>query len=143
MFMTVSTLSAELLAALEAANLASAFFQWSGMKITKASPGNIELQAPWRAEFGQFTGFMHAGILGGLIDNACGYAAATVAGKVLASHYSVNCLRPAVGERFIARARVVKPGKQQIFTACELFAVSNREEKLVATGEALFVVMAS
>jgi acyl-coenzyme A thioesterase PaaI-like protein len=42
-----------------------------------------------------------------------------------------------VGERFIARARVVKPGKTQVFTACELYAVQNGEEKLVATGETL------
>jgi acyl-coenzyme A thioesterase PaaI-like protein len=61
---------------------------------------------------------------------------------VLASHFSVNCLRPAVGERFIARARVVKPGKTQVFTACELFAVANGEEKLVATGETLLTPIA-
>lgn len=46
-------------------------------------------------------------------------------------------LRPAVGERFIARARVVKPGKTQVLTYCELFAVTNGAEKLVATGETL------
>jgi acyl-coenzyme A thioesterase PaaI-like protein len=50
-------------------------------------------------------------------------------------------LRPAIGERFIARARVVKPGKQQIFTACDLFAVSEGEEKLVANGETLLCVI--
>ena len=72
-----------------------------------------------------------------IAGTACGFAAATVAGRVLASHYSVNCLRPAVGERFIARARVVKPGKTQVFTACELYAMQNGEEKLVATGETL------
>ena len=44
---------------------------------------------------------------------------------------------PAVGQRFIARARVVKPGKTQVFTACELFAVTDGVEKLVATGETL------
>jgi acyl-coenzyme A thioesterase PaaI-like protein len=41
-------------------------------------------------------------------------------GRVLASHYSVNCLHPAIGERFIARAKVVKAGKNQVFTSCEL-----------------------
>jgi acyl-coenzyme A thioesterase PaaI-like protein len=63
-------------------------------------------------------------------------------GRVLASHYAVNCLRPAVGERFIARARVVKPGKTQVFTACELFAVTGGNEKLVATGETLLTPVA-
>ena len=76
-----------------------------------------------------------------MIDTACGFAAVTMVGRVLASHYSVNCLRPAVGERFIARARVVKPGKTQVFTACDLFAVANGNETLVATGETLLVVV--
>jgi acyl-coenzyme A thioesterase PaaI-like protein len=65
-----------------------------------------------------------------------------VVGRVLASHYAVNCLRPAVGHRFIARARVVKPGRTQVFTACELFAHSAGEDKLVATGETLLLVVA-
>jgi acyl-coenzyme A thioesterase PaaI-like protein len=51
-------------------------------------------------------------------------------------------LRPAVGERFIARARVVKPGRTQVFTHCELFAVANGVEKLVATGETLLTPVA-
>lgn len=96
---------------------------------------------PWRAELGQYAGFLHAGLVGALIDTACGFAAATVSGRVLASHYAVNCLRPAVGERFIARARVVKPGKSQVFTACDLYAVSEGSEKLVATGETLLCVV--
>ena len=96
---------------------------------------------PWRPEVGQYAGFLHAGLVGALIDTACGFAAATVAGRVLASHYSVNCLRPAVGERFIARARVVKPGKTQVFTACDLFAAANGQETLVATGQTLLVVV--
>src|ERR1700712_4774419 len=97
---------------------------------------------PWRREAGQYAGFLHAGLIGALIDTGCGFAAATLVGPVLASHFSVNCLRPAVGERFIARARVVKPGKSQVFTACELFAQKDGVEKLVATGETLLSVVA-
>lgn len=68
-------------------------------------------------------------------------AAATIAGRgVLAAHFSVNCLRPAQGEHFTARARVVKAGKTQVFTACELFGVVTQEETLVATGEALLSI---
>jgi hypothetical protein len=35
----------------------------------------------------------------------------------------------------------VKPGKQQVFTACELYAVAKGEEKLVATGETVLLVV--
>ncbi len=125
------------LAQLRAINEQAAFNRWAGIEVTQAETGKAELQLAWRAEFGQYAGFMHAGMVGALIDTACGFAAVTMSGRVLAVHYSVNCLRPAVGERFIARARVVKPGKTQVFTACELYAVHKGEEKLVATGETL------
>ena len=95
----------------------------------------------WREEVGQYAGFLHAGVVGALIDTACGFAAATLSIRSLASHYSINFLRPAVGHRFIARARVVKPGKSQVFTACELYAVNGAEEKLVAAGETLLLVI--
>ena len=81
-------------------------------------------------------------VVGALIDTACGFAAATLVGpRLLAAHFSVNCLRPAFGQRFVARARVIKPGKQQVFTSCELFAIENGVEKLVATGETLLTVL--
>ena len=127
---------------LRALNQTSPFNQWCGMEVQSAGDGRVELSMPWRPEFGQYAGFMHAGLVGAIIDTACGFAAASMVGRVLASHYSVNCLRPAVGDHFIARSRVVKPGKTQVFTACELFAVTNGEEKLVATGEPLLSVVA-
>jgi uncharacterized protein (TIGR00369 family) len=129
------------LAQLRAINQSATFNQWCGIEVLSAQPGQAEIAMPWRAEAGQYAGFLHAGLVGALIDTACGFAAATMVGRVLASHYSVNCLRPAVGERFIARARVVKPGKTQVFTACDLFAVANGKETLVATGETLLVVV--
>ncbi|MEP7299130.1 MAG: PaaI family thioesterase [Burkholderiales bacterium] len=126
---------------IRAINQAAAFNLWCGIEVTRAESGKVDIAMPWRPEFGQYSGFLHAGLVGALIDTACGFAAATVVGRVLASHYSVNFLRPAVGERFVARARVLKPGKSQVFTACELFAVAGSAEKLVATGETLLVVV--
>jgi len=131
----------DLLAQIRAINRTAAFNQWCGIEVVSAEAGNAEIAMPWRTEAGQYSGFLHAGLVGALIDTACGFAAATVVGRVLASHYSVNCLRPAIGERFIARAHVVKPGKSQVFTACELFAVTGSAEKLVATGETLLSVV--
>ncbi|RCW76192.1 PaaI family thioesterase [Pseudorhodoferax soli] len=124
-------------------NASAEFNRWCGFEVVSAVPGAVELAMQWRKEAGQYSGFLHAGVVGALIDTACGFAAATVAGpRLLAAHFSVNCLRPALGERFVARARVVKPGKQQVFTACELSAVENGAEKLVATGETLLTVLA-
>lgn len=128
-------------ARLRAINESAAFNRWCGLEVKAASAGQVELVMPWRAEFGQYSGFLHAGMIGALIDTACGFAAVTVVGPgVLAAHFSVNCLRPARGEHFVARGRVVRAGKTQVFTACELFAVSSQSEALVATGEALLSV---
>jgi uncharacterized protein (TIGR00369 family) len=123
-------------------NAMAEFNRWCGIEVTVADAGSVEIQMPWRAEVGQYSGFLHAGLIGTLIDTACGFAAATVAGPhLLASNFSVNCLRPAQGQKFIARARVVKPGKSQIFTSCDLFAVDAGEEKLVANGQTLLTVV--
>lgn len=128
-------------ALLVAINQSAAFNRWCGLEVKAASAGTVELSLPWRADFGQYTGFLHAGLIGTLIDTACGFAAVTVVGSgVLAAHFSVNCLRPAQGEHFIARARVIRAGKTQVFTACDLFAVQSQQEKLVATGETLLSV---
>jgi uncharacterized protein (TIGR00369 family) len=129
--------TADPLSVLRDINATSAFNRWCGIEVIAASAGHAEIAMPWREEVGQYAGFLHAGLVGALIDTACGFAAVTMVGRVLASHYSVNCLRPAVGERFIARARVVKPGRTQVFTACELHAVREGVETLVATGETL------
>ena len=129
--------SSEPITLIRAINATAAFNRWCGIEVLSAGEGKAEIAMPWRADAGQYAGFLHAGLIGALIDTACGFAAVSVVGHVLASHYAVNFLRPAVGERFIARARVVKPGKTQVFTYCELFALVNGVEKLVATGETL------
>jgi len=131
---------ADALEQLRAINATAQFNRWCGIEVVGAGPGTAEIAMKWRPEFAQYAGFLHAGLIGSLIDTACGFAAATLAGNVLASHFAVNCLRPGVGDRFIARARVVKHGKSQIFTACELFAQDGAGEKLVATGETLLLI---
>jgi uncharacterized protein (TIGR00369 family) len=131
------------LAQIRAINASAEFNRWCGIEVVAAEPGRVTIEMPWRKEAGQYAGFLHAGLIAALIDTACGFAAATLVGRVLASHYAVNCLRPVIGERFTARARVVKPGKTQVFTACELYAHNGSDEKLVATGETLLVVVAA
>jgi uncharacterized protein (TIGR00369 family) len=128
-----------LLDTIRAINVQAGFNRWAGFEVTRAIHGEAEIQIPWRADLGQYSGFLHAGVIGSLIDTACGFAAVTVVGRVIASHFSVSCLAPAVGERFIAIGRVSRAGKRQIFASAELHAVKGTEHKLVATGEALLM----
>ena len=136
---------ADMLAAIKAVNEMAAFNRWAGFEVTSASAGAVELQMPWREEAGQYSGFLHAGLIGALIDTACGFAACTVAGRVLASHFAVRCLAPAVGHRFVARASVVKAGRRQVFTSADLYCedAGTGALTLVATGDAILVPVAA
>lgn len=129
------------LEALRAYSRTSGFNVLHGIEIECAGSGEAELSMPWRPEAGQYQGGLHAGIIGALIDTACGCAAATVVGRVTASHYSVNCLRPAAGERFVAHARVVKAGRRVVFTRADVFAEDEGRRTLVASGETMLNVV--
>ena len=125
-----------------ALNASAAFNVWAGFEVVSAGAGRAELRLAWQPAFGQYAGFLHAAMIGGMLDTACGFAAFTLAGHVLASHFSVDCLAPAAGDAFVARGRVVKAGRRQVFTHAELFAVRGVEERLVATGSAILVPVA-
>jgi uncharacterized protein (TIGR00369 family) len=126
---------------LQAVNQTASFNRWAGFEVVQATAGEAEIRMAWREEdMGQYAGYLHAGLIGAMLDTACGYAAATVAGRVLASHFSVNCLAPAVGRSFVARGRVVKAGRKQVFATAELYAEQDGGELLlVATGNAILV----
>ena len=68
----------DLQAALVAINASAAFNRWAGFEVRCLAAGEIELAMPWRDEHGQYAGFLHAGMIGALIDTACGFAAFTV-----------------------------------------------------------------
>ena len=115
------------------------FNRWLQLEVVAAGEGFAEIRMAAHPEATQYAGFLHAGVIGALIDTACGFAAVTVVGSVLASHFSVNCLAPAVGDAFVARGEILRAGKRQIFTRADLFGVTGDARKLVATGEALLL----
>lgn len=118
------------------------FNVWAGIEVAAAESGSVTLTLPWREELGQYSGYLHAGMIGALIDTACGFAAVTKVGGVLASHYSVNCLAPATGLSFRVEGQVVRAGRKQVFATASLLAVSGADTKLVATGSAILVPVA-
>jgi uncharacterized protein (TIGR00369 family) len=121
-------------------NAASPFNSWAGIELVKVGEGTAELSLSARPDLLQHAGFLHAGIVGALIDTACGFAAATLSGNVLASQYQVMCYAPAVGGRFITRAKVTRAGKRQVFATAELLALQGDKESLVAGGSAVLMV---
>jgi uncharacterized protein (TIGR00369 family) len=128
------------LADLSAVNGSAAFNRMAGFEVATAADGSSELRMQWNDDFTQYAGHLHAGMIAALLDTACGFAAATVVGSVTASHFSMNCLKPAAGRRFVARGTTLRAGRRQVFARAELFAEDEQGERsLVATGETILV----
>jgi uncharacterized protein (TIGR00369 family) len=51
---------------------------------------------------------------------------------VLSTEYKINLLAPAVGDRIVARGRVVKAGRTLTVAQTDVFAESDGQEKLIA-----------
>jgi uncharacterized protein (TIGR00369 family) len=128
---------------LVATNASAAFNRLVGLEVVSAGTGEVELRMPWRDDLTQYAGHLHAGMIAALLDTACGFAAASIVGSVTASHFSMNCLRPAVGRCFIAKGVTLRAGRRQIFARADLFAENEqRETVLVATGETVLIPLA-
>jgi uncharacterized protein (TIGR00369 family) len=115
-----------------------------GATMTRLTPGFCEVSLPYRADLTQQHGFIHGGIVAMIADSACGYAGYSMmppGGSVLTVEYKINMLSPGQGERLIARGRVLRPGKSLVVTQCEVFAVQNGAEKLVAVLQQTLMVM--
>jgi uncharacterized protein (TIGR00369 family) len=107
-----------------------------GAELTRLSPGECELQVALRPELRQQHGFAHGGVVSYLADNALTYAGGTAMRvPVVTSEFKINYLRPAVGERLVARATATHAGKSQAVCRCDVFAVTGGEEKLCAVAQ--------
>ncbi len=107
-----------------------------GASLTHVAPGEVDIVLPFREDLSQQHGFLHAGITTTIVDTACGYAALTLmpaGAAVLTIEFKVNLLAPGQGERFVARGRVLKPGRTITVSNGEVFAVRGGAERLVAT----------
>lgn len=118
------------------------FMTLLGVEVGDISPGEVELILPYRKDITQQHEFVHAAAITAIADSACGGAALTLmepGSEVLAVEFKVNLLSPAAGERFIARAKVIRPGK--IITVCsaEVHAEQGESRKLVAAMQATMI----
>lgn len=127
------------LAAFAAARVTSGFSTLLAAKPTKWWAGEAELVIPLRPELLQHHGYAHGAVVGAAADNACAWAAASVAGDVVTSSYTLQLLAPAKGARLRAKGKVIRAGKRQVSAEAEVFAESDdgAPPKLVAVALAL------
>lgn len=107
-----------------------------GAELLSLSPGRCELGLALTPQLRQQHGFAHGGVVSYLADNALTYAGGTAMQvPVVTSEFKVNYVRPAVGERLVARAEAVHHGKSQAVCRCEVYAVQGGQEKLCAVAQ--------
>jgi uncharacterized protein (TIGR00369 family) len=105
-----------------------------GAELTRLDAGRAELQLALRPDLLQQNGFAHGGVVCYLADNALTYAGGIALGSaVVTSEFKINYVRPAIGQRAVARAEVVHAGKRQAVCRCDVLVVDGGDERLVAT----------
>src|SRR6516165_1334001 len=109
-----------------AINASAAFNRLARFEVVAAGGGAAELRMEWCDDLTQYSGYLHAGVIAALLDTACGFAAVTKAGNVTASHFSMNCLKPAVGRRFVAKASPSEPAVSKFLQKRSSFPRTSR-----------------
>jgi uncharacterized protein (TIGR00369 family) len=101
------------------------FMALLGATVLHAAEGEVDLELPFDDRLTQQHGFLHAGAVAAVLDSACGYAAWSAAdgeSDVLTVEYKINLLAPAVGERVMAKGRVLRRGGRLTVCRGEAFA---------------------
>lgn len=107
-----------------------------GTELSAMSADEVVLELPLRDAHRQQHGFAHGGVVSYLADNALTYAGGMALGPaVVTVEMKINYLRPAVGERLIARATIVSSGQSLAVTRCDVFARRGDDDVLCAAAQ--------
>ena len=111
-----------------------------GAQLHALSPGAAELHLPLNDKLRQQYGFAHGGVISYMADNTLTFAGgAAMRVPVVTAEFKINYLRPALGERLIARARALYAGRAQAVCLCEVFTVTGGAEKRCAVAQGTIV----
>ena len=101
-----------------------------GARLISLDYGTAEIDVPFSDAVSQQQGFFHGGVIGAVGDSAGGYAALTTASTpdVVTVEYKINFLRPASGDRLIARGEVLRTGRQLIVTQIKVLIEKDGQE---------------
>ena len=107
-----------------------------GATLDSVESGAVTISMAPNPALTQQHGYLHAGIIATIADSACGYAALSLMPEdaaVLSIEFKTNMLAPADGDRFVARGKVIKPGRTIMVCDATVHSVRKGAEKLVAT----------
>ena len=106
-----------------------------GAELLDLGEGRATIAAPILGSSLQQHGAAHAALTFAIGDSAAGYSALTLFDpdhEVMTVEMKINLLRPAVGDRLVAKGRVVKPGRRLTIVQAEVFAETDGVSKQVA-----------
>ena len=109
--------------------------RYLGARLIAVEAGRVVIDVPFSNHLTQQNGFFHAGVSAAIADTAGGYAALSLMNErddVLAVEFKVNLLRPAVGDRLVAEATVLKAGRTLTVCQTTVRAVKGDEVSIVA-----------
>lgn len=106
-----------------------------GTELEAFEPGTATLTLVVHEELKQQHGFVHGGVISYLADNALTYAGGSVLGDSVTSEYKINYLRPAIGKKLVAKAQVLSSGRTQAVCQCNVIAIADDEEHIVAVAQ--------
>ena len=104
-----------------------------GAELTRVAPGEVDISLRFRDDLAQQSGALHAGTVAAIADTACGLAALSLMPEgsgVVSVEFKINLLAPAIGERFVAKGRVVRAGRT--LSVCTADVIAD-DERVIAT----------
>ena len=115
-----------------------------GIDVDDLGEGWVQTSVCPGPQLTQQDGFVHAGVLSTMADFTGGLAAFTLVApneRVLTVEFKINLLRPALGDRIICLANVLKAGKTIVVSESELFTFVEDNRKMVAKATVTIAVI--
>ncbi|HSB15732.1 MAG TPA: PaaI family thioesterase [Bryobacteraceae bacterium] len=112
------------------------FMATLGASLELIEPGEVHIELPFSTHLSQQHGYLHAGAIAAIADSANGYAALTLApagAEVLAVEFKINLMVPASAPRFLARGRVLRPGRRLSTCIAEVVPIDGPDHEAIAT----------
>ena len=113
-----------------------AFMKTIGAELVLVEQGKVIISLKLKSSLMQQHGFGHAGVTFSIGDSAAGYAALTKMEshlEVLTSEMKIQLISPSHGSMLKAVGSVIKAGRRLLVVKSDVYSVSDKKEKLVAT----------
>jgi uncharacterized protein (TIGR00369 family) len=110
------------------------FSIFMGASLEMIDSGICVLLLPILPNHLQQDSIVHGGAICYLADNAITFAGGSSLGpRVVTSELKINYLRPAAGDRLVARAVTLHASNRQATCRCDVYAIDGGEERWCAT----------